>query len=71
MLLFLNRSENLECTKVSFLSAIPFDSKIHYKPLKLSNKSLGSGQAHSTKDKRICLVCTCRNVPLVAYTTTR
>ena len=53
------------------LSAIPFDSKIHYKPLKLGNKSRGSGQTHSTKDKQICLVGTCRNVPLVAYTKAR
>ena len=33
--------------------------------LKLCNKSQRSGLAHSTKDKRIRLVGTCRKVPLV------
>ena len=55
------------CAKVivSELGAILFYSRIHDKPLKLCNKLRRSQKTHSTKDKRIRLVGTCRKVPLV------
>ena len=68
MLLLFNKSESLECAKVVVLKlgAILFYSGIHFKPLKLWKKiSRRSEQAHSTKDKQIRFVGTCRKVPLV------
>ena len=64
MLLLFNKSESLECAKVVVwkLGAILFYSGIHFKNLKFER---GSEQAHSTKDKRIRLIGTCRKVPLV------
>ena len=67
MLLFFNKSESLGCAKVDVLKldVILFYSGIHFKPLKLCKKSQRSELAHSTKDKRICLVGTCWKVPQV------
>ena len=68
MLLLFNKSESPECAKVVVLKlgATLFYSGIHFKSLKLWKKiSQRSEYAHSTKDKRIRLVGTCRKVPLV------
>ena len=63
-----NKSESLKCAKVVVLNlgAILFFCGIHFKPLKIMKKvSQRSEYAHSTKDKRVRLVSTCRKVALV------
>ena len=50
---------------VSELGTILFYSGIHFKPLKYVTNREDPNKAHSTRDKRIRLVGTCRKVPLV------
>ena len=52
---------------VSELGTILFYSGIHFKPLKYVTNREDPNKAHSTRDKRIRLVGTCRKVPLVYY----